>query len=277
MFRSAFRNTFRSASPRVLLASLIIGVCGAAIAATPTPGKRFADYGHSGAFLLQRDGGKPQTVHGADWATKPQPPASTFKVMLALTALETGALRSADEVVKWDGTPYPGKPEWQKDMALREAMQTSSEHYFRVLAKRIGRETLAEWVTRAGYGNGRIGPDAPMAWHDGVLTVTAQQQLAFIDRLRRGALPFSAKTVATVKTAMYDGDTGGRRIYGKTGTHSPDKNVPGVGWWIGWVEGGKGPAATFALGVELKTPDERGKRIALGKQLMRDAGVLPAK
>lgn len=271
MFRSAFRNTFRNASPRVLLASLIIGVCGAAFAATPTPGKRFADYGHSGAFLLQRDGGKPQTVHGADWSTTPQSPASTFKVMLALIALETGALRSADEVVKWDGTPYPDKPEWQKDMALREAMQTSSEHYFGVLAKRIGRERLAEWVTRVGYGNGRVGPNASRIWLDGVLTVTAQQQLAFVDRLRRGALPFSAKTISTTKTAMYDGETAGRRIYGKTGTQ------PGVGWWIGWVEGGNTPAASFALGVALKNIDGRAKRIALGKQLMRDAGVLPAK
>lgn len=262
---------------RILLASLIFSVCSAVFAAAPTPATRFDAYGRTGAFLLQRDAGTPQTLYGADWATKPQPPASTFKVLLALIALETGALRSADEVVKWDGTPYPDKPEWQKDMALREAMQISSEPYFQVLAKRIGRERLAEWVTRVGYGNGRIGPDAPMAWHDGVLTVTAQQQLAFVDRLRRGALPFSAQTIATTKTAMYDGNTGGRRIYGKTGTHSAGKGVPGVGWWIGWVEGGKTPAATFTLGVELKTIDGRAKRIALGKQLLRDAGVLPVK
>ena len=31
------------------------------------------------------------------------------------------------------------------------------------------------------------------------------------------------------------------------------------------------------LGVELKTIDGRAKRIALGKQQLRDAGVLPAK
>lgn len=262
---------------RIVLASLIFSVCSAVFAATPTPATRFDAYGRTGAFLLQRDAGTPQTLYGADWATKPQPPASTFKVLLALIALDTGALRSADEVVKWDGTAYPDNPEWQRDMALREAMRTSSEHYFRVLAKRIGRERLAEWVARVGYGNGRVGPDAPMVWHDGVLTVTTQQQLAFIDRLRRSALPFSAQTIATVKTAMYDGNTGGRRIYGKTGTHSPDKAAPGVGWWIGWVEGGNTPSTTFALGVELKTIDGRAKRIALGKRLLRDAGVLPAK
>ena len=266
----------------VLIAVFALLFANVALAATPAApaskaAARFNAYGHAGTFLLQRDGAGPQIIHGADWSTKPQPPASTFKVMLALIALETGALRSADEVLKWDGTPYPDKPEWQKDMALREAMQTSSEHYFGVLAKRIGRERLAEWVTRVGYGNGRVGPNPSGIWHDGVLAVSAQQQLAFVDRLRRGALPFSAKTIATTKTAMYDGELDGRRVYGKTGTHPGNRAQPGVGWWIGWVEGGNTPAASFALGVALKTMDGRAKRIALGKQLLRDAGVLPGK
>jgi beta-lactamase class D len=263
----------------VLLFAMCLLVAPAAHAASPAPvtaDARFADYGYADTFLLQRNGADPQTLHGAGWAARPLRPASTFKVLLALIALETGALRSADEVVKWNGRPYPGKPEWQKDMALREAMLSSSEHYFGVLATRIGHERLAEWVVRAQYGNGRIGPNPPRVWHDGVLTVTAYQQLAFVDRLRRGALPFSARTMAAVKTAMLDSDVHGRRIYGKTGTHLGDDDA-GHGWWIGWVEGGKTPAASFVLGVELKTVDGRAKRIALGKRLLRDAGMLPAK
>lgn len=259
-------------------------------AAAPTAADRiahrFADYGHTGAFLLQRDGAAPQTLHDDAWAATPLRPASTFKVILSLIALETGALRSADEIVEWDGKPYPDKPEWQKAMALRGAMQTSSENYFGTLATRIGHERLAGWVQRVGYGNGRVGANPPRVWHDGVLTVTAQQQLAFIDRLRRGDLPFSAKTIATVKAAMFDSETNGRRIYGKTGTHLDDDGT-GHAWWIGWVEAGRGegdgmqynrwPAASFVLGVQLKKMDDRAKRIALGKQLLRDAGVLPAK
>ncbi len=241
-------------------------------AAASTAAARFADYGHAGTFLLQRDGARPQTLHDDAWAATPLRPASTFKVMLSLIALETGALRSADEVVKWDGKPYPRKPEWQKDMALREAMQTSSENYFGTLATRIGHERLAEWVKRVGYGNGRVGSNPPRVWHDGVLTVTAQQQVAFIDRLRRGDLPFSANTIATVKAAMLDSETDGRRLYGKTGTHLD--NGTGNAWWIGWVEGGKAPATSFVLGVQLKKMDDRAKRIALGKQLLRDAGAL---
>jgi beta-lactamase class D len=239
--------------------------------ASPSAAARFTDYGHPGTFLLQRDGGAPQVLHGADRAAMPLRPASTFKVFLALVALETGTLRGADEIVPWDGKRYPKQPGWEKDMALREAMQSSSENYFGTLADRIGHDRLAQWVARAGYGNGRIGEVPAKAWLDGVLTVTARQQLEFVDRLRRNDLPFSAKTIAAVKAAMLDETIGSRRVYGKTGT------LEGNGWWIGWVEGGKGPAASFALVVELKTADHRGKRIALGKQLLRDAGVLPAK
>ena len=242
---------------------------------------RFAAYGQPGTFLLQREGRPAELVHGAALADTPLRPASTFKPMLALIALETGALKSADEIVPWNGKPYPDRPAWQRDMALREAMQTSSESYFGVLAERIGRERLAAWVQRVGYGNGRIGPTPARVWHDGVLTVTVRQQLAFVDRLRRDDLPFSAGTIAVVKAAMRDDDANGTRIYGKTGTHR-DAGRDGNAWWIGWVEGPQGDAS-FALGIDLTSTDDRavraalGKRIALGKQLLRDADVLPAK
>lgn len=236
---------------------------------------RFAAYGHAGTFLLQRDGRPAQVVHGAALADVPLRPASTFKVMLGLIALETGALKNADEIVRWDGTRYAEHPEWQRDMALREAMQTSSEAFFRTVAARIGRERLATWVAKVGYGNGRIGNDAKGAWHDGVLTVTAHQQLAFVDRLRRGDLPFSAKTIAAVKAAMRDDAVGGMTLYTKTGTHQDDDGSGNV-WWIGWIEGPRS-SASFALGATPKTPDDRAKRIALGKALLADAGLLPAK
>ena len=242
---------------------------------------RFAAYGQPGTFLLQREGRPAELVHGAALADTPLRPASTFKPMLALIALETGALKSADEIVPWNGKPYPDRPAWQRDMALREAMQTSSESYFGVLAERIGHERMAAWVQRVGYGNGRIGPTPARVWHDGVLTVTVRQQLAFVDRLRRGDLPFSAGTIAVVKAAMRDDDANGTRIYGKTGTHR-DADRDGNAWWIGWVEGPQGDAS-FALGIDLTSTDDRavraalGKRIALGKQLLRDADVLPAK
>lgn len=92
---------------------------------------------------------------------------------------------------------------------------------------------------------------------------------------RRGDLTFPAKTIAAVKAAMRDDAVGGMTLYTKTGTHQDDDGSGNV-WWIGWIEGPRG-TATFALGAIPKTPDERAKRIALGKALLKDAGMLPAK
>lgn len=272
--RRFLRNTVLAAC-LLALAPTLCAAPPAKPAPTASAAARFAAYGQPGTFLLQRDGQRMQVVYGAALADTPLRPASTFKPMLALIALETGVLKSADEIVPWNGKPYPDQPAWRRDMALREAMRTSSESYFGVLAERIGRERLVAWVQRVGYGNGRIGPTPAMVWHDGVLTVTARQQLAFVDRLRRGDLPFSAKTIAAVKAAMRDDDANGTRIYGKTGTHL-DADRIGNAWWIGWIEGPQGNAS-FALGIDLGSMDDRAKRIALGKQLLRDAGMLPAK
>lgn len=247
----------------------------ATVAHAPDAAARFAAYGHAGTFLLQRDGRPAEVIHGATLADAPLRPASTFKVMLGLVALETGALKSADEVVRWDGTRYPEHADWQRDMALREAMQTSSEPFFRSVAARIGRDRLAAWVQKVGYGNGRIGDDATHAWHDGVLTATPRQQVTFVDRLRRGDLPFSAKTIASVKAAMRGDTVGGMQLYGKTGTFTNDDGSTKV-WWIGWVEGPRG-RASFALASTPKRDKDLGKRIALGKALLADAGLLPRK
>jgi beta-lactamase class D len=271
----------------LVLSAALAGTVVLAAAPKPAPAARFAAYGQPGVFLLQRSTDRTQTVHRASGvaaalADAPRRPASTFKVMLALVALETGALRSADEIVPWTGEAATTRPEWRRDMALREAMQTSSEPFFATLAERIGRERLAAWVTKTGYGNGRIGAVPARVWHDGVLTVTPRQQLLFMDRLRRGALPFEPAHIAAVKAAMRDETVTGAQLYAKTGTHL-DEDDTGTAWWIGWVEGAqiKGKpvestqgATSFALMIELKTMDDRAKRIALGKQLLRDAGVL---
>jgi beta-lactamase class D len=256
---------------------------------TPEPAMQslMQHYGHAGAFLLQSHteqahGEKSHVYFGQALADQPLPPASSFKVLLALIALEQGALTSAEEIVPWDGQAYPDKPEWQADMALKKAMQTSSESYFRVLAKRLGRAQLALWVKKVGYGNTRIGDDALSAWHDGILRVTAAQQLAFIERLRGNDLPFKRVHLDAVKATLFDSEVNGQRIYGKTGTHFDAQHLPGVGWWIGWVEASPKSGAkttpplstSFVLQVQLQTLDERAARLVLARQLLRAAGVL---
>jgi beta-lactamase class D len=157
-------------------------------------------------------------------------------------------------------------------MALAEAMQSSSESYFRQLAERIGRDRLATWVARVGYGNGQIGERADTAWHAGRLSITAHQQLDFIDRLRRNDLPFDPRHLDSVKRTMLAFDRDGVRIFGKTGTALPPGQT-GLGWWIGWVEQGS-EQTSFVLLAELSRFDGRDQRIARANELLLEAGVL---
>lgn len=234
----------------------------------------FREWGRPGAWLVQRDGAAVEVLHGADVAERRRVPASTIKPLLALVALETGVLSGSGERVPWNGRAYPGKPEWERDMVLREAMATSSESYFGVLAGRIGRDRLAHWVAALAYGNGKVGDVPAMAWHDGALSVTAAEQLDFIDRLRRNALAIAPEHLAVVKAAMLEVDQPGLRIYGKTGTSLPEQG-DGVGWWIGWVETPTG-SASFVLEVELEELDGRDQRLQLAYRLMRESGLITA-
>lgn len=234
--------------------------------------KPTADYPYATAWLLRRSGQETEVVHGGKLAQTTQTPASTIKPLLALIALQTGVLRDADELVPWDGRHYPGQKQWEKEMKLAEAMQTSSESYFRLLADRIGRDRLATWVARVGYGNGKIGDQADRAWHAGVLTITAHQQLDFIDRLRRADLPFDRRNLDIVKATMLSFEKNGVRIYGKTGTSLPPGKT-GLGWWIGWVERGD-EQTSFVLQSELTKFDGRDLRMAYANQLLLEAGIL---
>lgn len=258
---------------KAALIAVLIAVAPAGAMAGPDIAERFSRYGTEGAWLIQPEGAAAEVLHGAELADQALSPASSIKPLLALIALQTGALASADTLVPWDGRAYRGRPEWERDMALNEAMLSSSESYFGTLAERIGRATLAEWIARVGYGNGVVGEEPRRAWHDGVLLISANQQLQFIDRLRRDALPFAPEHLAVVKAAMLQSSTGGPRIFGKTGTHlRADRS--GNGWWVGWVEGDEGDTS-FALLVKLTELDARERRLQFANELLQAAGVLP--
>jgi beta-lactamase class D len=224
-------------------------------------------YGHE-ALWIQKSPGQTATVAGAiHRRATALPPASTFKVLLALIGLETGALKSADEVIAWDKKSYMNRPEWQRDMALREAMASSSEPYFKTLARRIGHAKLRRWLSKLNYGNQQLGPAVDMVWMDGGLLISAEQQLEFFDRLRQNQLPIRSHHIDAVKATLLAFEQDGVKVYGKTGS-LPNASGKGVGWWAGWVESTKAKPRTFVLQLKLKEMDNRQERIALSFRLL---------
>lgn len=160
-------------------------------------------------------------------------PASTFKIFLSLVSLELGVVQDDKFIIPWDGVPTM-KPEWNKDMDLREAFRVSSEPYFREVARRIGKERLQHYLDTVRYGNRMIGDSVATCWTDNTLKISADEQVGFIKKLYFNQLPFSDRTQRIVRSLMLHENPGGPKLYYKTGRASHDgKNIL---WVVGFAE-----------------------------------------
>jgi len=92
------------------------------------------------------------------WASGMYPPGSTFKMVVALAALEAGAV-GADETVFCNGGYQLGNRRfhcWRRGghghVALNAALEQSCDVYFYEVAKRVGIERIAAMARRLGFG-----------------------------------------------------------------------------------------------------------------------------
>lgn len=199
-------------------------------------------------------------------------PASTFKILNSLIALETGVVQDAATVIPWDSVPRE-RAELNRDLDLRSAFRLSAVPHFQELARRIGSERMSEWVGEVGYGNADVEGGIDTFWLTGDLAISPLEQIDLLVRLYRDELPFSERTMAIVREIMTVEETPQHTIRGKTGWGIlPDGHV---GWWVGWVE--RGPDVFFfATAIETEEPDDSfaGARAALTRRALRALGAL---
>lgn len=178
-------------------------------------------------------------------------PASTFKLLNALIILETGVLPDLDTVVPWDGVEREFAS-WNQDHTLRTAIQESAVWVFEDLAAQVGPDAMAELVASADYGNADIGVGEGPFWLDGNLRTSAIDQLAFLERLVLGELPFDATNQGMVVASLPRLDGPDSRISYKTGTALAGE--PPLAWLVGLVDTAAGQWV-FAYNVDLPVID----------------------
>jgi beta-lactamase class D len=165
-------------------------------------------------------------------------PASTFKIINLLIALETNTIKDEHEVVKWVGSidtvKYGYRPEIYHDMAVEEAFQVSAGWVFIELAKKIGRENYQKYLSLCNYGNGNLSQQDADFWNFGSFAISPQNQVEFIKKLYLGQLPFSKRNIDIVKRVMRVEETEAYTISAKTGWTR--ENNTNTGWWVGFVE-----------------------------------------
>lgn len=165
-------------------------------------------------------------------------PASTFKIINLLIALETKTIKDENEVVKWVGSidtvKYGYRPEIYHDMTVKEAFQVSAGWVFVELAKKIGKVDYAKYLKLCNYGNLNLSEKGDDFWNFGAFEISPKNQVKFLVKLYEEKLPFDKKNIQIVKKVMLAEQNPQYTIRAKTGW-TRDKGV-NIGWWVGYVE-----------------------------------------
>jgi beta-lactamase class D len=201
-------------------------------------------------------------------------PASTFKIPNSVIAVETGVVADPDkDVFKWDGV-VRAFPDWNRDHTLRSAIAASAVPVNQEIARRVGVQRMQAYVDRLEYGNRDIG-GAPIDyfWLSGNLRISPLQQIEFLDRLRRKALPVSERSQALVCDILPVTKVEGSVIRAKSGLIGvDDKSTAGsatVGWLVGWAEKDR-TQTVFAVNLDIVEPRHIASRLKLTQQLLAD-------
>jgi beta-lactamase class D len=203
-------------------------------------------------------------------------PASTFKVVNSLIGLQTGVIRDENMVIPWDGVQR--RPEWNKDLTMREAFRVSSVHYYQEVARRIGKDTMQKWLDSLAYGTKKITTQIDSFWLDNSLKISPDEQLGLMKRLYFNELPFFRNNMETVKRAMLFEDKPEYKLSYKTGTgYSGPNKTRLTAWMVGWIEE-NGRPYFFVLNFESpKEIEVQAVRLKLVKDILGKLGFLQGK
>ena len=205
--------------------------------------KIFDKYNIKGTFVLKNISNNELKVYNIKRSDSSYLPASTFKILNSMIALQTSAVKSINDVIKWDGTDRGWKL-WNKDQTMKTAMPISCVWFYQELARRIGKKQMQTWVDKVNYGNKNIGKKVDNFWLEGDLRISAKEQILLIEKLINNKLPFDKKIQETVKELMVTDSTDKYTIHSKTGWTNQ------IGWNVGYVKT-KNNKWIFAMNMDI--------------------------
>lgn len=182
---------------------------------------------------------------------RPVPPASTFKIPIALMGYDAGFLQDehSPELPFKEGYPDWIKS-WRADIDPAAWMKESVVWYSQQITQALGRKKFASYVKAFEYGNGDVSGDPgkdnglTRSWLSSSLRISPLEQADFLGRMVRRELPVDARAYAMTeailtRNVLADGWT----VLGKTGAGysvrngKVDRNRP-FGWFVGWATKG---------------------------------------
>lgn len=209
----------------------------------------------------------------------PTLPASTFKIVNTLIALEIKAVKDEHEIIPWiddyDTLKYGHRPNIYHSMSMKEAFRLSAGWAYIELAKRIGKDRYKDFLTKIDYGNVDLSIDDPDFWNFGGFAISPANQIEVLTGIYEETLPFSKSSFKTLKDMMVVEQTANYTIRAKTGwTRDGGKDT---GWWVGYIE--KNDHVYFFATRLIKARSEANPnfgrcRKEITKAIFRELGVL---
>jgi beta-lactamase class D len=204
-------------------------------------------------------------------------PASTFKIINSLIALEEGVIKDENEVMKWDGVQRDISP-WNADTDMKNAYKNSTVWFYQELARRIGKEKYASYLKKCSYGNQKLTSAIDRFWLDGSLAISPKNQVEFLKSFYEEKLPFSKRSYEVVKRIMLQEvpENATYELRAKTGWGKVE--AQDIGWWVGYVEK-KNNVYFFATRVqkpiEVTNENFMDCRKEITKKVLTDLQILP--
>jgi beta-lactamase class D len=230
----------------------------------------FASHAVQGTCVLYDLATGSYTGHRPDRWDSSYLPASTFKILNSLIALETGAIADEHTVIRWDSVER-SVAAWNRDLEMTSAFRVSAVWFYQELARRIGSGRMQKYLNSVRYGNGTMGGAIDEFWLNGGLRITPRQQVEFLVRLYRGELPFSPSAMASVREMMVLERSDRYTLRGKTGW--ADVDSPGVGWFVGYVERGD-RVMFFATEIDMTSVKDAPARAGVTRAILRKRGLM---
>jgi beta-lactamase class D len=225
----------------IFTCSFLIVACGADnVTIDNSLKKYFDDNNVSGTFALFDNGQGHFTIYNLSrYKDSAYLPASTFKIVNSLIGLKTGRIVNEKMVIPWDGITR-WNTEWNKDLTMEEAFKISAVPYYQEVSRRIGRDTMQQWLDSLHYGNHKIGSRVDSFWLDNSLKITPDEQLGLVKQLYFEKLPFDRRSMDIVKKVMIQQNNANYLLAYKTGGGYRE-NGDAIGWIVGWIEENRHP------------------------------------
>ena len=230
----------------------------------------YAEHNIEGSIIIASLDGRVEFIHNKQRSERRFLPASTFKILNTLIALEAGVIRDEREIIKWDGSDKGWGP-WNKDQTLDTAFSLSCVWCYQKFAKRIGNDQYVKYLTKLAYGNQKTGNDVTTFWLEGELSISAREQIQFLRKLYNEQTPFSKRNILLLKKIMVVDKNPKYTLSAKTGWVNRIENQHG--WYVGYVEVND-KVWLFANNIRIKAESDLAFRKTLVIKSLQIKGII---